>query len=59
MVEEFLNKEYALTGWPFFRLVEVLNKFGEPGRNELNQLARERKVRSRGGMNGKLIELLK
>ena len=58
MVEKYLTEEYERTRWPFFRLVDVLNKFGEPGRDELNRLAREGKVRGRNGMNGKLVELL-
>lgn len=58
-VLSYLQNEYSASKWPFFSLVEILNKFGESGRKELNQLAKEGKVRKREGMNVKLIELLK
>ena len=42
---------------PFIGLVEIINKFGEEGRDELNELHKEGKIGRREGMNGWLIEL--
>ncbi len=59
MVEQYLNNKYTRTHWPFFSLVEVINKFGEEGREELNKMFLEKKIRPRPGINKGLIELLK
>ncbi len=58
-VEKYIKEEYKKDHWPFFTAVEIINKFGEKGRDELNKMFLERKIRPRPGMNGKLIELIK
>ena len=55
---EYLQQQYAVKGWPFFSHVELINKFGEEGRKELNELREQVKVRSRIGINGRLVELI-
>lgn len=57
-VEEYILNEYAEKRFPFFSVIEIINKFGEKGKDELNKLFLERKIRPRPGMNGKLIELI-
>lgn len=56
-VENYLKSHYEKTKWPFVGLVEIINKFGEEGRDELNELHKEGKIGRREGMNGWLIEL--
>ena len=58
MLEQYLKEQYARTKWPFFPLVELLNRFGEEGREELNKLKQEGKIRSRIFVNGRLVELI-
>jgi hypothetical protein len=58
-VEKYIKEEYNKNHWPFFPAVEIINKFGKSGRDELNKMFLEKKIRPRKGMNGKLIELIK
>jgi len=58
MVEQYLTEKYSRTKFPYFTLVELLNRFGEAGRDELNRLKDEGKIRSRIYVNGRLIELI-
>lgn len=58
MILSYLQSEYAKTKWPFFSLPQILNKFGEEGRSELNKLTKAGQIKRREGMNCWLIELI-
>lgn len=58
MVEQYLTEKYNRSKFPYTSLVEIINKFGEAGRDELNKLKDEGKIRSRIYVNGRLIELI-
>jgi len=57
-VENHINKKYRLTRWPFFNLMEIIAVFGDDGREELNNLKKEGKIRRRRGANAPLVQLL-
>ena len=42
-----LQSEYAKTRWPFFRSVEVFNRFGAEAKDELNRLSKEGCIKKR------------
>lgn len=56
-VENYLEEKYSATRFPFFPVVEILNKFKEDGRNQLNELHKAGKIAKRKGLNSDLIEL--
>lgn len=58
MILSYLQSEYAKTKWPFFSLTQILNKFREEGRSELNKLAKDGHIKRREGINCWLIELI-
>lgn len=58
-VKEYLNQKYKKTKWSFIDLLEVLNEFGEDGREQLNQLVRDGYIQKRKGANNPVIEILK
>ena len=55
---EYLQQQYSLKKWPFLYHVELINKFGEEGRKELNELKAQGIIRGRTGINGRLVELI-
>lgn len=59
MLAEYLISQYKIKKWPFFSLIEVLNHFnGINIHEELKVLEKEKKIRFRDGINGKLIEII-
>lgn len=57
-VESHINAEYSRTRWPYFNFMEILNEFGEPGREELTRLREEGKIKGRKGCNSPIVQLL-
>ena len=57
-VIDYIESRYAKTLFRFIPLVEIINKFGEQGRGELNELRKQGLIRRREGGNGTVIEYL-
>lgn len=58
-VLQYLQSAYDISHFPFTRLPEVLNYFGEAeAKRQLNELFKDGKIKKRSGCNGILIELI-
>jgi hypothetical protein len=57
-VHDYIQEKYNRTKWNFIPLVEILNKFGESARDELNELRKQGLIKRREGGNGPVIEYL-
>lgn len=55
---EYIEESYKRTKFRFFSLVKILEHFGEDGRDQLNKLKSEGKIKRRQGANDILIEYL-
>jgi hypothetical protein len=58
MIEEYLNVEFNKTKWPFFKLTDIVLKFGKESKSELTKLKEQGKIIPRRGLNGSLVQLL-
>ena len=56
MIYKYLTEKYKKTGFPFFRKVEIENKF--PDSTELQELLDFGQIVERRGVNGIIIELI-
>lgn len=57
-VFDYIQARYYETKYPFIPLNEVIAKYGEGVKDELNSLRKDGLVRKRIGGNGELIEYL-
>lgn len=56
---KYLLKNYSLTGWPFFGMNHIRNKFGHDTRDALNELYKDGYIRKRRGANVDIVELVR
>jgi len=54
---KYMKQRYEETLFPFFKLVDIYNRFGKEVRDDLNVLARKKIVAKREGINSPLIEI--
>lgn len=57
-VFDYIQSRYYATKFQFIPLIEVINKFGESAKDELNDLRKQGLIKRREGGNGPVIEYL-
>lgn len=57
-VFDYIQFRYHATKFEFIPLIEIINKFGEGAKDELNSLRKQGLIRRRDGGNGVMIEYL-
>lgn len=57
-VLNYIQSKYTKSKFTFIPVIEITNLYGEPAREELNQLKKQGLIRRREGANGPLIEYL-
>lgn len=58
-VEQHINDHFARTGWPYLKLMDIINEFGQSARDELNALHKAGKIKKTPGLSGDLIEIIR
>lgn len=53
----YLQQRYNLTGWKYFSLSHLKNKFGQSVTNDLNTLYKQGYIDKKDGANAPVIEL--
>lgn len=53
----YLQQRYKQTGWRFFSLMHLKNKFGQSVGNDLNNLYKQGYIVKKEGVNTPIIEL--
>lgn len=56
---QYFLETYSLTGWPFFGMKHIRNKFGHDTKDALNELFKEGWIRKRPGGSVDVVELIK
>lgn len=57
-VFDYIQTRYHSTNFQFIPLIDIIEKFGEGAKDELNSLRKKKLIRRRDGANGILIEYL-
>ena len=58
-IHKYLIETWTLTGWPFFGITHLKNKFGTTANRQLHELSRNGIIKKREGANTDLVELIK
>ena len=57
-VFDYLQEKYKKTKWCFIPVKQVVDKFGDEGTKQLNELAKKGFIAKREGFNFDLIEII-